>query len=450
MIMGMLKRARAGVVLVIAIVPIVLYSSSTGPVIRVSGAPGDATCNQGGCHAGPEENNAGGSVVLTLAAGGNSYVPGQRKVLTLKITDARAKVFGFQMSARLDSNPLNGQAGTFVQDSHQKVICDNSVLRNDTRGCPSIYPVEFLEHNLPYQTGTVSVTWTAPAFDVGPVTIYVAANAANGDGGDGGDHIYTTTLRLTPPPRAPSISTNGVVSATAFKPNAGAAPGTLLEIYGQNLASTARAWQESDFQLNRAPTVLDQVKVAIDGKDAYVAYVSPGQVNIEVPDGVATGAGVPVVVTNSAGSSVSYPVTVSGLAPAILAPSSFAAKGTQYAAAILADASFAAPVAVLPGVTTRPATPGEVLVLYGIGLGPVTPSSPAGTLASGTTTIARPLQVMLGQTAAQVQYAGLAPGYTGLFQINVQVPPMAPGDYPLTLILGDLTVNTGALVSIGP
>src|SRR5690348_9979736 len=122
-----------------AIVPIALYSSSAGPEIRVTGAPGDATCNQGGCHSGVAENTGGGSAVL-IAASGTSYVPGQRQTLTLKVNDARAKVYGFEMSARVDSNPAKAQAGTFIEDSHQKVLCDNSILRNDARGCSAIYP----------------------------------------------------------------------------------------------------------------------------------------------------------------------------------------------------------------------------------------------------------------------------------------------------------------------
>ena len=314
---------RVGWAVLAAFIPVALYSSSTGPVIRVSGAPGDATCNQGGCHSGVAENLGGGSAVLT-ASGGSLYVPGQKQTLTLKITDARAKVFGFQMSARVDSNAANGQGGTFTEDSHQKVLCDNSILRNDSRGCPSIYPVEFLEHGSPYPTGTITAMWTAPASDVGPVTIYVAANAANGDGGSGGDHIYTSSLQLYPPAQAPVISATGVVSASAFRPSAGTAAGTLLEIYGQNLASSARTWQGSDFQQGHAPTALDQVSATIGGKDAYVAYVSAGQVNIQVPDGVPVGPGVPLVLKNSGGFSAPYLLNVSGVAPAILAPPSFA------------------------------------------------------------------------------------------------------------------------------
>jgi uncharacterized protein (TIGR03437 family) len=445
----MQKRPRAGLMVLAAIVPVVLYSSASGPIIRVSGAPGDGTCNQEGCHTGPDVNTAGGSVVLTSPSG-TFYTPGQKLLLTLKITDSKAKVYGFQMSARLDGNPINGQAGTFTEDSQQKVLCDNSILRNDSKGCPSIYPVEFIEHNAPYQPNTINVTWTPPATDAGPVTLYVAANAANGDGTNAGDHIYTASLQLVPPPKAPAISPNGVVRATAFRPNnAGPAAGTLLEIYGANLASTTRAWQTSDFKANQAPTSLDQVSATIGGRDAFVAYVSPGQVNLEVPDGVPVGPGVPLVLRNSAGSSPPYLLAVSAVAPAILAPAYFSAKGTQYAVAILPDMTYAAPVNSIPGVTSRPAKPGEVIVLYGIGFGPVTPASPAGMLATGSTTLAPGLQASLGQTTAVTQYAGLAPGYTGLYQINVQVPQLPPGDYPLTLQLGTLVVSTGASITVG-
>src|SRR4029077_13564778 len=98
----------------------------------------------------------------------------------------------------------------------------------------------------------------------------------------------------------------GVVSASAFNPSAGVAAGNWLEIYGSNLATTTRGWQGFDFNRNNAPTALDGVSVTIGGKSAYVDYVSPGQVNVQVPDGIPIGSGVPLLVTTSQGQSDSY------------------------------------------------------------------------------------------------------------------------------------------------
>jgi hypothetical protein len=115
--------------------------------------------------------------------------------------------------------------------------------------------------------------------------IYVAGNAANGDLGTNGDHIYTNTFTLAPLafPGSPSITPSGVVSAGAFGGFTAVAPGSWMEIYGTNLSATTRGWAGSDFSGSNAPTSLDAVKVTIGGQLAFVDYVSPGQVNAQVP-----------------------------------------------------------------------------------------------------------------------------------------------------------------------
>jgi len=123
-------------------------------------------------------------------------------------------------------------------------------------------------------------------------------------------------------------------------------------------------------------------------------------------------------------------------------------NGKQYAAALLPDGSYAAPLRAIDGVKTRSARAGEVVVLYGIGMGAVTPDTAAGFIANGATQLASSFSVLLGSSTAPVQYAGLAPGYTGLYQVNVQIPELPPGDYPLTVQVADVTVSPG-VISIG-
>src|SRR5207302_806050 len=110
---------------------------------------------------------------------------------------SKAKVYGFQATARPDSDSSKGQAGDFTAGTQQQVICDNGRTKGAS-GCAAGSPVQFIEHNRPFGTNLINVTWTAPSSDVGPVTIYVAANAANGNNDDTGDHIYTAKLQLTP------------------------------------------------------------------------------------------------------------------------------------------------------------------------------------------------------------------------------------------------------------
>lgn len=433
-----------------AALPVLLYAYASGPDPRNTGAPGDQTCVA--CHFGTL-NGGGGSVTLA-SSNGATYTPGQPQTFTITIKDSKARVYGFQMTARVDSNSKNGQAGDFTAGPQQIVICDNATLKGAS-GCPSRTPVEFIEHSRPFTTNTITVNWTAPSSDVGTVTLYVAANAANGDGNTSGDHIYTTSLQLSPAAatsNAPVIPAGGVVSASAFSPSAGVAPGTWLEIYGNNLATTTRGWAGSDFNGDNAPTVLDGVSVTIGGQSAYVDFVSPGQVDVQVPDGIPIGAGVPLVLSNAQGQSGPYPLQTSDVAPALLAPSAFTVNGNSYAVATFpatgtASLVFVAPAGSINGINSRPAQPGDVITLYGIGFGPVTPATPAGTIAASANQLANSLSILFNQTPATILYAGLAPGFVGLYQFNVQVPSVPPGDWPLVVTLGETMVKQNLMIS---
>ena len=428
---------------------VLIFAYASGPDPRHTGAPGDnaQACATSGCHTGTALNGGGGNVVVNFQ-NGQTYTPGAQQTLTIVITDSRARVYGFQMTARLESNLSNGQAGDFTAGAQQIVLCDNGSLKG-SRGCPSNAPVEFIEHSSPFRTNTISVQWTAPSTNVGNVHIYVAANAANGDGNSTGDHIYTANYTLTPQvtiSNPPTIS--AVVSASGFNPNAGLASGTWLEIYGTNLSTTSRGWAASDFSGSNAPTSLDGVSVTVDGVPAYVDYVSPGQVNVQAPDDPNTGAGVQVVVTNSAGQSNGFSMQKNSIAPAVLAPSSFNTQGHQWIVALHSDQSYVGKTGLLNGLTFRPAKVGETIVIYGIGFGPVTPSTPAGVIATQATSLQTQPNFRFGQTPATLVYSGLAPNFVGLYQFNVTVPNVGAGDMPLNIDIGGVTLNQNCYITV--
>ena len=438
------KTLCAAAGLLLGTLPALLYAYSTGPDRRYTGAPGDQTCVV--CHSGTPLNGGGGSVQLSSSAG-TSYVFGQQQVLTITVADSKARVYGFELTARLDSDPSNGQAGDLTAGNQQQVLCDDNNLKR-TSGCPSNAPVQFLEHNRPFNSNVITALWTPPASNVGTVTLYVAVNAANGDGSSSGDHIYTTKLQLTPAATTvqPSIIENGVVSASAFNAKAGVAPGTWLEIYGSNLATTTRLWQGSDFNGDAAPVSLDGVSVTIGGKSAYVDYVSPVQVNIQVPDGIPIGSGVPLVLTNSLGQTTPYTLPTQDLAPALLAPPSFDVSGKQYVAATFppndaGDVVFVGRAGSIAGVNTRPAKTGDVVTLYGVGFGPVNPSVNSGVIVSQANSLTNTATFLIGQAEATVLYGGLAPGLVGLYQFNLQLPAVGGGDLPISVRVGGLTIT---------
>ncbi len=132
-----------------------------GPPNGVTIAPGDrpgVSCTA--CHTGTPLNGGGGSVRLAFPTG-LTYTPGQVQNITVIITDATAAIYGFEMTARMESSPNTQQAGNFVAATNQKVVCsDNNI--EPAAGCGG-NGIQWLEHSQPSLTGTISVQWMPPA-----------------------------------------------------------------------------------------------------------------------------------------------------------------------------------------------------------------------------------------------------------------------------------------------
>lgn len=212
------------------------------------------------------------------------------------------------------------------------------------------------------------------------------------------------------------------------------APGSWIEIYGPptpseagNLAIDGRSWQTSDFQGTAAPTNLDGTTVTVGGQPAYISFISGGQVNALVPSNVGTGQQT-VVVTTKAGSA-SFNINVNPVEPGLLSPSTWNFGGTQYAVAQLnGTATLILPPGTVPGLATQRAQPGQTIVLYGIGFGPVSPAVPDGQPAGADNLLAGSLQISIGGVQAQVTYDGLAATYYGLYAFGVVVPSNLPAN----------------------
>jgi uncharacterized protein (TIGR03437 family) len=245
--------------------------------------------------------------------------------------------------------------------------------------------------------------------------------------------ITSCSAAAVPSP-LPAIQPGGVVSAGAFGSFAAVSPGSWIEIYGNNLSATTRSWTGADFTGNAAPISLDGVSVTIGGKQAFIDYVSPGQVNALVPSDVAPGPQ-QMTVTTAAGVSTPYSITVNPVEPGLLAPANFKIAGVQYAVAVFQDGAYALPVGAISGVTSRPAKPGDIVTLYGVGFGPVSPAIPAGQLAQQSNMVTGNLLMSVGGAPATLPYAGLAPGFTGLYQFNLTVPNVAAGNAALTFTI---------------
>jgi len=182
-------------------------------------------------------------------------------------------------------------------------------------------------------------------------------------------------------------------------------------IYGRNLSSTTRAWNAEDLVGANLPVQLDGVSVTIAGKPAYVGYVSPEQLNVIAPAGLPLG-DAKVSVTSAPGRTGSATSTLRQANPSL-----FLWEG-RFAVAQHSDYR---PVGV-----AEPAKPGEVILLYGTGFGATEPATGVGELARVTAPLAALPEVRIGGVRATVEFAGIAPGAAGLYQVNVRVPESAP------------------------
>ncbi len=428
-----------------AVVPVALWANVTGADPRLTAAPGESGAACTACHSGTRLNAGSGSVKIVLP-GDATYVPGVTQHITVQLSDPTQRRWGFELSARLASNPSSSQAGDLSPtDNFTQVICSNG----RRTPCNSSSPVQFITHTL---SGTRNGTnggvsfefdWMPPSSDVGTVTLYAAGNAANGNNNESGDHIYTTSIDLNPAATQsrPTISDSGVVNGASFQP--GIMQNSWITIKGTNLGTTTRTWSDSDFSNGNLPTSLDNVSVTVNGKPAYVEYVSPTQINALTPADDSVGA-VQVQVTVNGQTSDAFTTDLNSFSPAF-----FTFDG-HYAAATHANNKYLGKpglFASAPNLTT-PAQPGETVVLYGTGFGSTSPDFPNGQLPGSVSLLNTPFTVTVGGIPANVTFAGLLPNFAGLYQMNIEVPGSVPnGDQPVVLQIGGVT-STAVYITV--
>ncbi len=271
----------------------------------------------------------------------------------------------------------------------------------------------------------------------------------------------TYTLRVSNPDGGQStifefiVGQPGPMSITNVENNASYVPGieggSWVSIIGTGLASTTRIWLASDFVGlgNGLPMSLDGVSVTINGKSAAVYYISPTQLNVQAPTDSSLGT-VSVVVKNSSGTA-SGTTTLQNYSPAFFP---LTAPGNPLGPPVYAAARHSDGVIVVPagfygtGVTTRPATPGEIIEIYGTGFGPTNPAVAAGLLVPGAAPLTDPtqLQIRIGGVLASVSFAGIT--FVGEYQFNVLIPALPNGDQSIVATIGGLTSQAGISIPI--
>jgi len=224
----------------------------------------------------------------------------------------------------------------------------------------------------------------------------------------------TFTLVIAPAQGQPVIlGTNGVVNGASFQPVI--SQSAWVTILGTSLAPNTRSWTTAELALGKLPLSLDNVSVTINGKNAFVEYISPTQINVVSPADDSVG---PVEVRVINNGVVSAPAIAQ---IATLSPSFFLVAG-KYVAAVHADGELVGSPGLIPGGQFRPARSGEILQLYANGLGPTTPAIPSNALTTVVAQITATPTVFFDNVPAEILFAGLVPPYARLYQINARVP----------------------------
>jgi uncharacterized protein (TIGR03437 family) len=415
-------------IITMAAAPVAIYAFSSGPVIMRTGAPVDGGLDCTACHRTLAPANSGmGRLTIKSAP----YVPGAKQQITVTIEDPDAARWGFQITARLRSDQTK-QAGTFSTSDFVRVRC-----APDGADGPCSGALEFAEHTLAGTRpgsggpGVFTIDWTPPAQASGEIIFYAAGNAANNNNTNSGDRIYTNNL-VVPPASAqgkPSISsTRGVLNAASFDNTI--SPNSWVTIFGTNLASSIRTWRVADIIEGKLPTQLEGVSATINGKAASIYYISPEQLNVLAPPGLADGQA-QVRVTASGNSTDVAMVQVRQTAPAF-----FMFKG-KYVVATHANGDLID--------TPAPATASEMITIYASGLGDTNPQYAEGRIIEQPLRLSGTPQVQVGGRNADVQSAMLISA--GVYQLIVKLPDtLTAGDVPVVLTMGGARTQENAAI----
>ena len=232
---------------------------------------------------------------------------------------------------------------------------------------------------------------------------------------------------------APAYTAESIFNAATQ--TAGAlAPNTIATVYGSNLAFTTRAVKSTDVKGGVLPSNMEGITVYVGGIAASLFYVSPAQINFLIPYELRAGTVTMVVARQG----VAGPVVKLQLDATD--PGMFQWDGGVRSAGIIRYAIASHLTGQVVGPDT-PAAAGEIVVVYAVGLGRTSPDTTTGRVVSSVAPIAAmsQLQVTVGGLpvpAKDILYAGLAPGFAGLYQINLRLPATLPPDPEIRVSIG--------------
>jgi uncharacterized protein (TIGR03437 family) len=259
------------------------------------------------------------------------------------------------------------------------VYFDGTAVASSFGGTPGTAPLNYLQvypEDIQYAQANVSAP--AEIVETNGVTVSMTAQ-------DLLNLASQKLMQIAEPSLLPAISSGGIVPGTIQ-------PGEWVSIYGTNLASGTATWT------GNFPTSLGGTSVTINGRAAYLSFVSPGQINLQAPNDTAAGA-VPVVVTTGIGSATSS-VTLAQFGPTF-----FSLDGKHVAAIIVrtngsgvyggGSYDILGPTGTSLGYPTVAAKAGDTVELFGTGFGPTSPGVLAGQAYSGAAPTTNPVSVRI-------------------------------------------------------
>jgi len=244
----------------------------------------------------------------------------------------------------------------------------------------------------------------------------------------------------------PVVSLGGVVNGASFGAGEPVSPGSIISVFGRNLAQGLNPATRLPLEKS-----LGGATLSIGGIEAPLFFAADGQINAQVPFELPPNSRPQVVVrtqrVGGATQDISIPqtITVAETRPGIFTVN---VPTERQGAILLANSDvLAAPEGSIPGRTTRPAARGGFISIFCTGLGATEPAVPSGELSPAAEPLARvrvPVEAQIGGQPAAVHFAGLAPGFVALYQVNVEIPASVEtgAEVPVLLLQNGVPSNT--------
>lgn len=311
---------------------------------------------------------------------------------------------------------------TTLTDNCGNAVEGGSVVASFSNGDP---PLPLLDTGT---GGRYSATWQPS---------HIAANASVLFKGSAGTLTQASSVLLgaVTTNQAPVLNANGILNNLNPVPGDALAPGTVAQVFGSSLTTSAAPVSPGVTPL---PTAFQQTQIVIGGYLAPFYYLSQPQLDIQIPAELSPVQQYPAVAIVNGALTLPVPVTLSPAAPGVAEDSNGNALAQHNDFSSVTAAS--------------PAHPKESIVIYLAGMGATNPPVASGAVAPGLKAgdslawaVVQPVVKVADQTA-QIQFAGLTPGAVGLYQINFVVPPGVPaGQLSLTVSQGNVSANTTTL-----